>query len=193
MSDKTTILHITDDAGYSLQLSKDKSEYVINNMSSREFAKLMHRTVCAVQEIWDDAQDTDAADLNAHVENAILGHFKLGDRYTRVNEQRAPVMLVIDQSIVEKIECKNILFPTVDSFEGLLADLDKDQFGAVCYSVYHPDKGSNGYYSMKYEEFKTIQIKFIFDYFSYSYAQMNNPTFGIDLVQQQRKKVTNAK
>jgi len=156
MCDKTVILHITDDAGDSLQLSKDKSEYVINNMSSRKFAKLMHRTVCAVQEIWDDAQDTDAADLNAHVENAILSHFKLGDRYTRVNKQSAPVMLVIDQPIVEKIERKNILFPTVDSFEELLADLDNDQFSAVCYSVYHPDKGEHGFYSMKYQKFRSI-------------------------------------
>ena len=156
MCDKTTILHITDDAGDSLQLSKDKSEYVIKNMSGRKFTKLMYKTVCTVQKIWDDAEDTDAADMNAYVENAILNFFKLGNRNDRVENQRAPVMLVIDNSIFEKIEHKNILFPTVDSFKTMLEDLDKDQFGAVCYSVYHPDKGERGFYSMKYQKFRSI-------------------------------------
>lgn len=155
MKDKTIILHVTDN-GDSLQLSKDRSEYVINNISGRNFAKLVHKTVCDVQEAWDEAEDTDAANINSWVENAILKHFKLGNRCERVRDQLAPVMLVIDQPILEQMETRNILFPTVDSTKELLEDMDKDMYGAICYSVYHQDRGSNGYYSLKYKEFRSI-------------------------------------
>ena len=155
MIDKTVILHVTN-SNDPLKLSRDADKYVIKNMSGVKFVKLVYKTVRTVQEIWDDAEDTDAADMNAYVENAILDFFKLGNRNDRVEKQRAPVMLVIDNSIFEKIEHENILFPTVDSFKTMLEDLDKDQFGAVCYSIYHPDKGEHGFYSMKYQKFRSI-------------------------------------